>query len=161
MATLKKPDAEMTKHYEELALRWLNFMKFRLAQDGATFRDQIVEWFGRWIVCKPSRITRYENADFKMLDQFLDFAWPSIMDPSVPLPPEPEEAKKVVARAGNWWGDDIGRGIMQDAQRIDWHAVAQRARQQAPEQQFVINAAAQQGQQWVVMDENGNWRPNR
>lgn len=157
--------ADVTKKYEDLALRWLNFLKFRLAQDGATFRDQIVELFGKWLIAKPSRITRYEDADFKMLDEFLDLAWPAIMDPKVPMPPEPAVPKKAAGparQAPNWWAgnDDPGRVVFQGARvaqaGVDWAAINRQLHEQQAQMdmEFVRNNAA--GQQWIVFDQNGN-----
>ena len=152
---------ELTKRYEELGLRWLNYLKFRLKQDGATFRNEIVEWFGKWIIAKPKRVTRYEACDFKMLDDFLDFAWPSIMDPKVPLPVEPAEPQKAAGparavptprRNNNWWGnaEEAGRVIFEGGRAagraIDWQAVQRQIFEQAPPVQ----------QQWIVFDQNGN-----
>jgi hypothetical protein len=155
MAKLKDPD--MTKHYEELAERYLNCLKYRLKQDGAEFRDQIVEWFGKWLVAKPKRISRYEAADLKLVDEFIDFAWASIKDSSVPMPPaeEPEAKQLREPRArNNWWGQAEAGGA------INWREVARQIAQAPPANAVGIdNIGIQQAGQLVFdPDVPGNWR---
>ena len=110
MATLKK---KIDEQLEQLAQRFLTYLKHCLSQDGVAFRDDMVILFGKWLLAKSKRVTRYEQGDMRLVDQFLDFAWPCIVDPSKSLPEEAPEPKKVVPHAA------LG-GRAQGA--IDWAA---------------------------------------
>lgn len=91
MATLKKKSVYTTQHWEDLGNKFTNYLKYRLSQDGAEYRQEILEMFAVWLQKEATyRITRYERADLKLVDEFIDYAWPTIKDPTVSLPPEPK-----------------------------------------------------------------------
>jgi hypothetical protein len=105
---------KVEQDYEALGKKFINCLKFKLSQDGAAYEQRHLEAFGKWLSAKTRRVARYEKADMLLVEEFIDFFWPWIMDPQKPLPVDAPEPPVV-------------RPARAPGPHIDWHAVARAA----------------------------------